>query len=72
MICRIATVNETGTRYNVWRETDANGRDWFEVWPAHMDPPRCLPYHDIRRALRAGLTYPRPKVLFLCNTTNSC
>lgn len=72
MICRIATINETGTRYNLWRETDANGRDWFEVVGAHLDPPTCLPHGTIAGALRAGLNYPRPKVLFLCNIKNSC
>lgn len=72
MICRIATINETGTLYNLWRETDANGRDWFEVVGAHLDPPRLCICRDIRSALAVGLKYPKPKVLFLCNIKNSC
>lgn len=72
MICRIATINETGTRYNLWRETTLDEEDFFEVWPAHLDPPKMCCHTTIRGALMAGLKYPRPKVLFLCNTTKSC
>lgn len=72
MICRIATINECGTRFNLWRESTPSGVDFFEVVGAHMDPPTCLRHRTIRGALREGLAYPRPKVLFLCNTKNSC
>ena len=62
---KIALIRECGNRYYLWKQGD-----YYEVYPTNQDPPKHCMQSSIKSALRAGLTYPRPNVTYLCTTAN--